>query len=161
MRFGPMVVVTVALTAAVTIGSQMIGEAATRAAAVAQGVGPRRSVWDGVYSAAQARRGVEAYQYSCATCHGAELDGDPGRDAPALYGDEFVGEWSGQTVKDLFDLIKKGMPKDSPGSLKAETYADLVAYLLEANEFPAGAQELTADPAILARIAIETTPPVK
>jgi mono/diheme cytochrome c family protein len=112
----------------------------------------RRSVWDGVFTAPQAARGAESYQYSCATCHSPDLEGDAGRDVPALYGEAFVGSWNGRTIKDLFDLIKKAMPKDSPGSLKAETYADVVAFLLQANEFPAGAQELPIDLAALERI---------
>jgi cytochrome c len=127
----------------------------------AQGAPPRRSVWDGVYTDAQAKRGAESYQYSCATCHSPDLEGDAGRDVPALYGEEFVAGWSKQSLGALFDLLKKTMPKDSPGSLKAESYADIVAYLLQANEFPAGAGELAADPAALERIAIDATPPVK
>ena len=121
----------------------------------------RRSVWEGVYTDVQAKRGGEAYEYSCATCHSSDLEGDPGRDVPALYGEEFVGEWSKHSLNDLFDLIRKAMPKDSPGSLKAETYADIVAYLLQANEFPSGAQELSVDAAALARIGIDKTPPAR
>jgi hypothetical protein len=88
-----------------------------------------------------------------------DLEGDPGRDVPALYGEEFVNEWSKHSVKDLFDLIKKAMPKDSPGSLKAETCADIVAFLLQSNEFPAGSQELPVDVAALERIGIDKVPP--
>ena len=155
------VLTTFALTASVTIGVQIIGRAATRLPGAPQASSGSRSVWDGVYTDAQAKRGGESYQYSCATCHAADLEGDAGRDVPALYGEEFVGGWSKQTVKDLFDLIRKTMPKDSPGSLKAETYADIVAYLLQANEFPSGARDLAGDPAALERIAIDNTPPVK
>jgi len=118
-----------------------------------------RTVWDGVYTQAQSARGREAYAYSCATCHLPTLEGDQSRDVPALAGDEFVEEWNQKPVSDLFDLIRKNMPKDSAGSLRAETYADLVAYILEANEFPGGAQELPADPARLRQIRIVRTPP--
>jgi cytochrome c len=90
-------------------------------------------VWEGVYTDAQAKRGQASYEYSCSTCHLPDLEGDPGRDIPALAGEMFVGEWSMHSAKDLFDLISKAMPKDSPGSLRAQTYADLVAYLLQAN----------------------------
>ena len=152
---------TIALTATVTVGSQIIGRAAARPPGALQDSNRSRSVSDGVYTDAQAKRGGESYQYSCAACHSPDLEGDPGRDVPALYGEEFVGGWSRQTVKDLFDLIKKTMPKDSPGSLKAETYADIVAFLLQANEFPSGARELPVDPAALERIAIASTPPVR
>jgi quinoprotein glucose dehydrogenase len=128
--------------------------------AAGQGVTERRSVWDGVYTDAQAKRGRDSYEYSCATCHGPDLDGDPGRDVPALYGEDFTDEWSKHSVKDLFDLIKKAMPKDSPGSLRAETYVDIVTYLLQANEFPSGGEELAADATVLERIRIDKTPPI-
>ena len=93
---------------------------APRLGQAAQGAPPHRpvSVWDGVYTDAQAKRGGESYEYSCATCHSPDLEGDAARDVPALYGEEFVGGWSKQTVKELFDLVKKTMPKDSPDSLK-------------------------------------------
>ena len=126
----------------------------------AQGAPARRSVWDGVYTDAQAKRGRESYDYSCATCHGPDLDGDPGRDVPALYGEDFIGEWSKHSVRDLFDLIRKAMPKDSPGSLRAETYVDIVTYLLQANEFPSGGQELPANAMALERVGIDKNPPI-
>ena len=69
--------------------------------------------------------------------------------------------WNRRTIKDLFDLINKAMPRDSPGSLKAETSADIVAFLLQANQFPAGAQELPVDVAALEQIGIEKTPPIR
>jgi mono/diheme cytochrome c family protein len=125
----------------------------------AQSGSARRSVWDGVYSEAQGRRGKETYDYSCATCHAPDLSGDAGRDVPALYGDDFIGEWNKKTVKDLLDLVSRMMPKDSPGSLKAETYLDVVAYLLQANEFPAGAQDLTQ--ALAGQVGIDRNPPAR
>jgi hypothetical protein len=79
---------------------------------------------------------------------------------PALYGEAFIGEWSTHTVKDLFDLIMKSMPKDSPGSLRAETYVDIVTYLLQSNEFPSGGQELAADATALERVGIDKNPPI-
>jgi hypothetical protein len=63
------------------------------------------------------------------------------------------------TVKDLFDG-REGVPKDSPGSLRAETYVEIVTYLLQANEFPSGGQELTTDPTVLERVGIDKTPPI-
>jgi mono/diheme cytochrome c family protein len=147
MRAGLLSFVAVALTA-------------VAAGMAEQGAPTRPSVWDGVYTDAQAKRGRESYEYSCATCHGPDLEGDSGRDVPALYGEDFIAEWSKHTVKDLFDLTMKSMPKDSPGSLRAETYADIVAYLLQSNEFPSGGQELTADATVLERIRIDKTPPI-
>jgi mono/diheme cytochrome c family protein len=115
----------------------------------------KRSVWDGVYSDAQAKRGRDAYEYSCASCHQPDLSGDPGKDVPALIGEEFIRSWSHHTVQDLFDLMSKRMPQDAPASLSRQTYVDLVAYLLRSNEFPAGEHELPAQSALLAQIGLE------
>ena len=128
---------------------------------MAQAGGAKRSVWDGVYTDVQARRGRESYEYSCAACHQPGLEGDEARDIPALYGDDFVDEWNRKSIKDLYELIRKMMPKDAPASLKNETYVDIVAYLLQSNEFPAGAQELAADAAALERVSIDKVPPAK
>ena len=114
----------------------------------------RRSVWDGVYTEIQAKRGKDSYEYSCARCHLQELEGDPARDVPALSGDQFLGAWSKRTVKDLFDFISKSMPADEPASLRAQAYVDIVTYLLWTNEFPAGDEELRADVTFLGRIDI-------
>jgi mono/diheme cytochrome c family protein len=155
-----MMIATTIATMCVAFGLQTPGGASGRESAVAlQGSSVRRSVWDGVYTDGQAKRGKDSYEYSCATCHSPDLDGDPGRDVPALYGEDFVGEWSKHTVRDLFDLVRTSMPKDSPGSLRAETYVDIVTYILQANEFPSGGQELAADVTVLERVGIDKTPP--
>jgi mono/diheme cytochrome c family protein len=119
----------------------------------------KRSVWDGVYSDAQAARGREAYEYSCASCHQPDLSGDPGKDVPALAGEEFTHSWSHHTVQDLFDLTSKQMPQDAPASLRPQTYLDLVAYLLQSNGFPAGEHELPTHAALLAQIDIDESSP--
>ncbi|PWT83244.1 MAG: cytochrome C [Blastocatellia bacterium] len=118
----------------------------------------RRSVREGVYTASQAKRGKDAYEYSCAGCHLTSLEGDPGRDIPALSGEEFLTHWSNQTVRDLFDVIRKSMPADSAGSLRAETYIDIVAYLLQSNHFPSGEKDLTSDSASLGDVVIDKSP---
>jgi len=146
--------VVASVAASVHAAGEALPAAAVQAAA-------KRSVWDGVFTDAQAKRGRESYEYSCATCHLPSLEGDEARDIPALYGDDFVGEWTRKPVKDLYDLIRKMMPKDAPGSLKNETYVDIVAYLLQSNEFPAGAQELPADVAALEQVIVEKVPPLK
>ncbi|HXB74638.1 MAG TPA: cytochrome c [Candidatus Acidoferrales bacterium] len=112
-----------------------------------------RSVWDGVYTREQAGRGQKAYQEECMKCHGENLAG--GEAAPALVGVEWVPKWNGKTVGDLFGLIRKTMPTDDPGNLSSRQYADIVAYILSVNEFPAGQKELDRDPAALNEIRIE------
>jgi len=112
-----------------------------------------RSVWDGVYTKAQAQRGQAVYQQECAKCHGQNLAG--GEAAPPLTGAEFLKNWNGKTAGALYERTRKTMPSDDPGNLSTRQYADLVAYMLGANEFPAGEKELDRDPASLNEIRIE------
>jgi mono/diheme cytochrome c family protein len=117
--------------------------------------GTRRSVWDGVYTEAQAMRGERDYGRSCERCHGVDLTGDPLTEIPALQSAPFVEHWQGKTLKDLFDVIKRSMPADEPDSLTTRAYVDIVAYLLSANHFPTGGQELSREPADLQQIRFE------
>lgn len=156
-----LIIATLAAMLGVASSMHARGAATREPGGAAQASAVRRSVWDGVYTDVQAKRGKEAYDYSCASCHAPDLEGDPGRDVPALYGEDFIGEWNKHTVKDLVDLARKAMPKDSPGSLRAETYVDIVTYLLQANEFPSGEQELSADPTALERVGIDKVPASK
>jgi len=112
-----------------------------------------RSVWDGVYTKAQSDRGRTVYRQECAKCHAENLAGGEG--APALVGAEWVQKWSGKTAADLYELTRKTMPSDDPGNLSTRQYADLVAYMFSANEFPAGDKELDRDAAALKEIKIE------
>ena len=115
----------------------------------------KQSVWDGVYTDAQASRGERQYGRACERCHGADLAGDPVQEIPALSLDSFMTAWSGRNVKDLFDTVKRSMPKDKPGSLGTGAYVDVVAYLLQANRFPSGARELPRAAEQLETITIE------
>jgi mono/diheme cytochrome c family protein len=109
-----------------------------------------RSARDGVYTAAQATRGQALYKAQCAFCHGETLGGDI---APPLAGQSFLGIWGGMTAADLFDKIHNTMPADAPGTLLLPQVADLVAFVLQANKFPAGRSELPGD-AALAQISL-------
>jgi mono/diheme cytochrome c family protein len=111
------------------------------------------SVWDGVYSEDQAARGATLYQTACASCHGDKLQGKG--QTPALTGSDFVMNWDGMTVGDVFDKIQTSMPADKPGSLSREQNATLVAYLLNANKFPSGRDELSSDAGRLRQIRFE------
>ena len=110
------------------------------------------TVWDRVYSAAQAKRGEAAFQEHCSVCHGDGLRGTD--DGPALAGRAFEQHWLEDSVKNLFTKIETRMPADAPGSLADAAYLDIVAYLLKANGFPAGDKELPLDVESLARIQI-------
>jgi mono/diheme cytochrome c family protein len=107
----------------------------------------------GIYTKAQAARGERLYAESCARCHAPNLMGGEG--SPALAGDEFLARWTGKTVADLFERTRKTMPTDDPASLSRQQYADLVAYLFNANAFPPGQLELSRDLPALNQIRIE------
>ena len=112
-----------------------------------------RSVWDGAYTKAQATRGQAIYRQECARCHGENLLG--GDDAPAVVGEDFLEQWKGKTVGGLFEVIRKTMPTDGPGVLSRRQCSDITAYMLSANEFPAGTKELDTEDAPLNEIRIE------
>src|SRR5256885_2149239 len=111
MTTAAMAFAVAAVAAGVAVGVQTVLGAsrnvgsATPALGAAQAANDRRSVWDGVFTDAQAKRGKESYDYSCAGCHSPDLEGDPSRDVPALSGDEFLEAWNGRPVKGLFDVI--------------------------------------------------------
>jgi mono/diheme cytochrome c family protein len=114
-----------------------------------------RSVWDGVYTIGQAKRGA-LKSGLCVECHG---DGFVGGPAPELAGADFAERWERRSVGDLFDLIRLTMPDNDPGALSREEYADLVAYILSVNKFPTGATEIGTSLAPLQEIQILATKP--
>jgi len=102
-----------------------------------------KSVNDGVFTDAQVARGEAAYKKDCNSCHGQGLEGDGF--APALSGAEFMGNWNGTTVGDLYDRIRISMPPGNPASVPAQAKADIVAFMLKANKYPTGSSELTPE----------------
>ena len=132
------------------IGLGVVGVAAAAVMGIATGptiqaAQKKASVWDGVYQEAQATRGKDDYEYNCGSCHIHDLSGDTIKDVPPLAGPEFMNTWSGKTVKELLEYISTNMPQGSRGSLPANTVADIAAYVLKVNEFPAGSEALSAD----------------
>src|SRR5581483_6382971 len=83
---------------------------------IAQTSVQRRTVWDGVYTEAQAARGMEAFGPSCGGCHALAPTGR----AP-LVGDAFWKSFAQKSVVDLLDSTTKNMPNGSPNSLSAPT----------------------------------------
>jgi len=122
-------------------------------AVVAAQDAPPRSVWDGVYTEEQARRGQALYNQHCMACHGDSLAG--GEQAPPLAGGEFLSNWNGLTLGDLFERIRTSMPLNNPQSLNRETNAVILAYILSVNRFPAGPAELSNRTEVLRLIRLE------
>jgi mono/diheme cytochrome c family protein len=103
------------------------------------------------YTEEQGTRGEAASTKSCAVCHGEQLKGDL---APPLQGDDFLKGWSDKTAGALFDKIITTMPANEPGTMSDQQSADLVAYILKLNHFPAGQEPLPRDPAALNAILL-------
>ncbi len=101
----------------------------------------QNSTRDGVFTERQAARGQAPYKKVCASCHGESLEGSRPVN-PALTGSGFIDNWKGQTLDDLFERIQSTMPGDQPGSLDRKDTADIVAYILMVNKFPAGKNEV-------------------
>jgi cytochrome c len=126
-----------------------------------------RTIWSGIYSEAQARRGEEAYNVQCAYCHQPDLSGGffdngTGR-APALAGPKafdssFVDRWRDQTVGEFIATIAATMPQTKPASLPVQTYIDIATFVMSKNGVPAGAADLPADVPTLQEIAIVPKP---
>jgi S-disulfanyl-L-cysteine oxidoreductase SoxD len=102
-----------------------------------------KTVWSGIYTAEQATRGKEKAAATCGACHGPTLTGDI---APTLSGMDFIGHWYDAKLSELVTKVTVTMPADSPGSLKPAEYADVIAYLLQVNGFPAGQETLAVEP---------------
>jgi mono/diheme cytochrome c family protein len=111
------------------------------------------SVWDGVYTKEQADRGKGLYAADCGSCHGDQLTG--GEMAPALAGGDFLSNWNGLTVGAFFDRVRTSMPLNKPGSLSREVNADITAFILSANNFPAGSAPLGTKSEVLNTIRID------
>jgi mono/diheme cytochrome c family protein len=99
------------------------------------------SVWDGSYTGQQAQRGAAKYAQTCVMCHGRVLEGNG--EAPPLTG-RFIPDWAGTSLADLFEKIQATMPLFAPGSLSSSDTADILAFILQSNNFPAGPKELEA-----------------
>ena len=104
------------------------------------------SIWSGVFTAAQAKRGDDAYQASCSGCHGSDLHATDA-EAVDLTGPAFRAKWNGRTLEERFETIRDTMPLGSARTLGDQTYMDILAFILQFNDFPPGNQELVPETA--------------
>ena len=135
---------------------------ATAALLAATGVAPvtaQTTIWDGVFTLEQARRGRTAYTGPCDRCHGYKLDGasdDPDMlPAPPVAGPKFLRVWNGRSLAALFEYTQRTMPANNPSFLAAQELVDMIAYTLLSSGVPPGDAELSPELSDLARIAIE------
>jgi mono/diheme cytochrome c family protein len=101
------------------------------------GCSRERTVWDGIYTSAQAGRGREVYNSYCVDCHTGNLS--------QIHGQHFIDNWREDSLKPLFDRIKRTMPGNAPRSLSDQQYLDVLSFILQKNDFPAGKKELGVD----------------
>ena len=113
-----------------------------------------RTVWDGVYTDEQATRGETLYGEHCVRCHGATLQGN-GEGAQPLTGATFKSTWNGVSLGAMFDRVRLSMPQDRPGTMTRQQVAELLAFILRANKFPAGKTELARQTDLLNAITFQ------
>lgn len=119
---------------------RFLASAAMAAFAIAL-IAAQQPATTGSYTAAQADAGRAAYQANCAACHQPDLQGS--NEAPPLAGSNFLNAWGNRTASELFQRIRNTMPANNPGSVGEQASVSIVAYILQANGAPAGAQALT------------------
>jgi mono/diheme cytochrome c family protein len=116
-----------------------------------------RSVWEGVYTKEQAKRGELLYVQNCSSCHGPDLSGND--EAATLSGPAFLASWDGLSVNDLSNRIRVSMPPNNLGKLSRQQIVDILSYVLSFNSFPAGNAELDPKAELLKQVRIEATKP--
>ena len=123
---------------------------------------PIASVWDGVFTEAQAARGRAIYSGACALCHGRRLNGAPDdpdmRSTPPLARARFLRIWEGRSLATLYQYTRATMPEDNPSSMTEQEYVDIVAYMLSVGGMSAGDDELQANAQSLARVIFGPQP---
>jgi mono/diheme cytochrome c family protein len=98
----------------------------------------------GPFTEGQVDQGRKVYATRCASCHLPSLIGQG--EALPLAGSQFMAGWSNRTTQDLYNLIHASMPKDAPGSLDDQDYANVTAFILHANGAKAGPTAVLAAP---------------
>lgn len=105
-----------------------------------------RSTMAGVYTADQAKKGREVFAGTCSGCH----------TVASHSGAVFAIRWMGRPLADFYDYVSHLMPKSAPGTLSEDEYVWVTAYVLKLNGMPASTRELSAEPALLKAIRIDT-----
>ena len=108
----------------------------------------------------QVDAGQREYTRSCQDCHGPNLD-DGEFGGPPLVGYYFREKWFGMSVAGLYGFTASAMPPDRPGQLSAETYADLVAFILSKNDVEPGETPLPSDMDALSNLGLPVQEPIE
>jgi mono/diheme cytochrome c family protein len=130
------------------------GTAGGGAPATANGAGGSAPV---SFTADQVTRGSDIYAERCVQCHGDKLDNGEFGGAP-LNGSYFKKHWGAGSAAALVAYMKAKMPPDRPGSLTDQSYAELTAFLLDANDYPKGDKELPSDTPSQQKLSLKRGP---
>jgi len=114
---------------------------ASGSGSAASGAAPAATA-EAYYTPDQATRGQRTFTTICAVCHGRN----------EFTGPIFQVTWMADPIGAIYDHISTKMPQNRPGSLSAQEYVDVIAYMLQLNRRPAGERELPTDPELLARM---------
>jgi cytochrome c len=148
----------------VSLASLAIGTALVLGSSIAigqQAGATKVSVWSGVYTTAQSKRGEAVHAGACVSCHGKRLNGAGEPDMPPSPGiarEGFLRKWAGKPVSELFVYVRTKMPPDTPGRLTDQESIDAIAHMLAVSNVPAGDKELPSDEKALADFVIEAQP---
>jgi cytochrome c len=160
---------TVAIAAAVLIAANLWQPTSARSPAAPASHRAERAdtIWDGVYTAEQARRGQEIFNSECSYCHRDDLTGGffdngigraPALAGPGAFGSSLTDRWKELAVGDMLADIASTMPQQKPASLTLQAYVDVVSYLFSKNGLPAGGTELPTDIDVLGTLLIIPKP---
>jgi mono/diheme cytochrome c family protein len=136
-----------------SISVVFVGGLFAAALTVTVGAQATKSANEGVYTADQATKGDAVYKEQCAACHGDNLEGSG--PMPPLAGKDFITNWQGKTVGDLFEKTQTSMPATAPGTLTPEQTANVTAYMLSVSKYPAGSAALPDKMDDLKKISID------
>lgn len=126
--------------------AQPTAQPAATPAAAPGGISPQ-------FTAAQVVAGKAAYNSNCAVCHGSTMTN--GTFGTPLAGEYFKKNWAGRPLRAFYDKSQKTMPPAAPASLPADSYANIVAYILETNGFKAGSDSLPPGGEALDKMTIQ------
>jgi mono/diheme cytochrome c family protein len=103
-------------------------------------------------AAPQVAAGQQVYTQDCAVCHGANLQGVSGPPL-AQSAFSFLGN-----AKALLDFISQQMPLSAPGSLSAQQFDDVTAFILDRNGLLPSGTTLTAQNAATISLTAPAAP---
>jgi polar amino acid transport system substrate-binding protein len=111
-----------------------------------------------LYTKAQAEQGQHIFATQCVSCHGANLQGTA---APSVAGNDFLvsAQHNGWTLEIMRYIVFDQMPRNAPASLSDTDNAEVMAYLLASNCYPAGTKPFpTADDPSFANVKLGPVP---